>query len=258
MRVKEGVKNLDGTDFSAGAFGRKIAHVNQTLVGIYNDDDQNAANRVAVGRLLQQMRKWIIPQMMRRFEGKRTVGDIGKEEEGYYRTLWRVVGDLKKAEFNVAKEWGSLNNEEKANVRRAVTEIAQITALWMMLQVISSGDKDPDRVWALKFAEYMLNREVHELGFLAPTPLMAQEAIKTVQSPFVVASALGDIAHVGVVAMNPTNWVEEVESGSYKGYTRMEAAVLKSPLPPITWYKQINKIYEDLDAGTKFYAKDFR
>ena len=107
---------------------------------------------------------------------------------------------MRKAEFNVSKEWDSLNNEEKSNVRRAVTEIAQITALWIMLQVISSGDKDPDRVWALKFAEYMLNREVHELGFLAPTPLMAQEAIKTVQSPFVVASALGDIAHVGVVA----------------------------------------------------------
>lgn len=258
MRVREGVKNLDGTEFSVSNFGRNIAHINHTLVGTYNDEDQNAANRVAVGRLLQQMRKWIIPQMMRRFEGKRTVADTGKEEEGYYRTFGRFIWDLRKAQFNVVKEWDGLTFEEKANMRRATTELLQITALWLMLQFVNSGTKDPDRCWALKFAEYMLNREVHELGFLAPTPLMAQETIKTVQSPFVVASALGDIAHVAVVAMNPQNWIEEVENGKYEGYTRMEAAVLKSPLPPITWYKQINKMFDDLDAGTRFYSRDFR
>ena len=258
MKVKDGVKNLDGTDFSVGDFTREIAHVNHTLVGIYNDEDQNAANRVAVGRLLQQMRKWILPQMMRRFESKRMISDIGKEEEGYYRTMWRFLGDLRKAGFNLTQEWDSLSTEERANVRRGALEIAQITALWILLQFISGGDKDPDRCWAAKFGEYMLNREVHELGFLAPTPLMASEAIKTVQSPFVVASALGDCAKVLNVALVPRNWVEEVESGNYKGYSRVTAAVLKAPIPPITYYKQINKIWEDLDAGTKFYAKDFR
>ena len=258
MRVKEGVKNLDGTDFSVGQFTRTIAHVNHTLVGIYNDEDQNAANRVAVGRLMQQMRKWIIPQMMRRFESKRFISDIGKEEEGYYRTFGRFIADARKAQFNLIKEWDNLNNEEKANVRRAVTELLQISALWILLQCLSSGAKDPDKCWAAKFAEYMLNREIHELGFLAPTPLMAQEAIKTIQSPFVVASALGDIAHIGVVAMNPNNWVEEVQSGKYEGYTRVAAAVMKAPIPPITYYKQVNKIFEDLDAGTRFYARDFK
>ena len=87
---------------------------------------------------------------------------------------------------------------------------------------------------------------------------MAQEVIKTVQSPFAMASALGDVAHIGVVAMNPQNWVEEVQSGSYKGHTRVTAAILKAPIPPITYYKQIHKIMDDLDAGTRFYAKDFR
>lgn len=258
MRVKEGVKNLDGTDFSVGNFARKIAHVNHTLVGIYNDEDQNAANRVAVGRLLQQMRKWILPQMMRRFQSKRMNLDLGKEEEGYYRTFLRFLNDARKAQFNVVAEWGNLNNEERANVRRAVTEYTQLLALVLMLNFVNSGAKDPDRCWALKFAEYMLNREVHELGFLTPTPLMLSEGIKTVQSPFVVASALGDIAKIANVAMFRSNWVEEVESGTYEGYTRLEAAILKAPIPPITFYKQINKIYEDLDAGTKFYAKDFR
>lgn len=258
MRVKEGVKNLDGTDFSAGHFSRTIARVNHTLVGTYNDEDQNAANRVAVGRLLQQMRKWILPQMMRRFESKRTILDLGKEEEGYYRTFWRFLGDVRRAEYNIISQWDSMTFEEKANVRRAVTELLQITSLFVLLQFISGGDKDPDRCWAAKFAEYMLNREVHELGFLAPTPLMASEAIKTVQSPFVVASALGDMAKVINVALVPRNWVDEVESGAYKGRTRVSAALLKAPIPPITYIKQINKIWEDLDAGTRFYAKDFR
>lgn len=69
------------------------------------------------------MRKWIIPQMMRRFESKRFISDIGKEEEGYYRTFGRFIADARKAQFNLIKEWDNLNNEEKANVRRAVTEL---------------------------------------------------------------------------------------------------------------------------------------
>jgi hypothetical protein len=47
------IKELDGTPLDVGAFGRQVATVNHGLFGIYNDEDANAANRVAMGRLLQ-------------------------------------------------------------------------------------------------------------------------------------------------------------------------------------------------------------
>ena len=60
--------NLDGTKFDVSKFGRRIAHINHTLFGVYNEEDANAANRVALGRLLMQYRKWMKPLFNRRFQ----------------------------------------------------------------------------------------------------------------------------------------------------------------------------------------------
>ena len=267
MKVKDEAIELDdkGNEvgaFDAGAFGRKIAHINHTIVGIYNDEDQNAANRVALGRLALQMRKWIWPQMMRRFQSKRTIVDIGKEEEGYYRTAGRLVKDIWKSGFKITAEWDKLNDSEKANIRRAITEIAQTYALWLIVSLIGSGVKDPDRSWAAKFAEYMLHREVHELGFLTPGPMMLTEGYKTVTSPFVAASAANKLAQAMMTTMWPGNWFpdddELIQSGRYEGHSYIYKRWAELPLPPFTQLRQIDKFFDDLDTGTKYYSKDYK
>lgn len=267
MIIKPGAIELDENgkelgEFSATAFGRKIAHINHTIAGIYNDDDQNAANRVMIGRLAQQMRKWIIPQMMRRFQSKRNILDIGREEEGYYRTAFRLGKDLWKSGFKITAEWDKLNNSEKANIRRAITEIAQTYALWLLVGFMGSGIKDPDRSWFAKFAEYMLNREVHELGFLTPGPFMLTEGYKTVTSPFVAASAANKLSQAILTTMNPFNWFPDdddlIKSGRYEGHSYIYKRWAELPLPPFTQIRQIEKFVDDLDTGTKFYAKDYK
>ena len=262
MRMKPGTKNLDGSDFSATAFAREIAHINHTLMGIYNDEDQNAANRVMVGKLAQQMRKWIIPQMMRRFQSKRTILDIGREEEGYYRTAYRLAKDVWKSGFKITSEWDKLSKADRANCRRAFTEIAQTYALWLLVTMLGSGVKDPDRSWAAKFAEYMLNREVHELGFLTPGHLMLTEGYKTVTSPMVCLSAANSLAQAIATTANPSNWFpdesELIQSGPYKGYSHLQKRWAQLPLPPMTQWRQIEKFLDDLDTGTKYYSKDYK
>lgn len=262
MRVKPNAKNLDGTDFNAGQFAREIAHINHTIAGIYNDDDQNAANRVVIGRLALQMRKWIIPQMMRRFQSKRVIMDIGREEEGYYRTAVRLAKDVWKSGFKISSEWDKLNDSEKANVRRALTEIAQTFSLWLLCTCLGSGVKDPDRSWAMKFAEYMLHREVHELGFLTPGPMMLTEGYKTVTSPFVAASAANKLSQAMLTTINPVNWFpdddELIKSGRYEGHSYLYKRWAELPLPPFTQFRQIEKFVDDLDTGTKYYAKDYK
>ena len=267
MRVKEGTKAIDDKgniigDFDAKQFGREIAHINHTIVGIYNDDDQNAANRVALGRLAQQMRKWIVPQMMRRFQAKRTILDIGREEEGYYRTAFRLAKDVWKAGFKIPSEWDKLNKSEKANVIRAITEIVQTYALWILATTIGSGIKDPDKSWAAKFAEYMLHRETHELGFLTPGPLMLTEGFKTVTSPFVAASAANKVAQAMLTTINPTNWFpdddELIKSGRYEGHGYLYKRWAELPLPPFTQFRQIDKFFDELETGSKYYSKDYK
>ena len=286
MQVKPGAIEIDekGNEvgpFNTGAFSRKVAHINHTLVGIYNDDDQNAANRVAIGRLAQQMRKWIIPQMMRRFQGKRTILDIGREEEGYYRTFGRTVWndinfredafyvtaykmakDLAISPYKIISQWDKLNDSEKANMRRAMTELGQTFALWLIVSLVGSGVKDPDRSWAAQFAEYMANRELHELGFLTPGPMMFTEGYKTITSPFVAASSANSIAQAVLTSVNPKNWFpsddELIQSGAYKGHSHLYKRWAQVPLPPMTQFRQIDKFLDDLDTGTKYYARDYK
>ena len=262
MRVKEGTVNLDGSAFDVGAFSREIAHINHTIAGIYNDDDQNAANRVTIGRLAQQMRKWIIPQMMRRFQSKRTIVDIGKEEEGYYRTTLALARDLWKSGFKFTSEWDKLNDSERANVRRAITEMLQTYGLWILVTCIGSGIKDPDRSWALKFAEYMMHREVHELGFLTPGPMMLTEGYKTVTSPFVAASAANKLSQAILTTMWPGNWFpdddELIKSGRYEGHSHIYKRWMEVPLPPMPQMRQVEKFLDDLDTGTKYYSRDYK
>lgn len=267
MKIKDGAIELDdkGNEigvFSATAFARKIAHINHTIAGIYNDEDQNAANRVILGRLAQQMRKWIWPQMMRRFQSKRMIMDIGREEEGYYRTTLRLAKDIWKSEFKIKSEWDKLNDSEKANVYRALTEMAQSYGLWLLVSILGSGVKDPDRSWAAKLAEYMLHREVHELGFLTLGPMMLTEGYKTITSPFVSASAANKIAQCMLTTMWPGNWFpdddELIQSGRYKGHSHIYKRWAELPLPPFTQWRQVEKFFDDLDTGTKYYSRDYK
>jgi hypothetical protein len=188
--------------------------------------------------------------------------DIGREEEGYYRTAGRLAMDLWKSGFKITAEWEKLSDSEKANVRRALTEMAQTYAIWLLVTMLGSGVKDPDRIWAAKFAEYMLHREVHELGFLTPGPMMLTEGYKTVTSPFVAASAANKLSQALVTTINPATWLDYddniIKSGRYEGHSYLYKRWAELPLPPFTQFRQIDKFFDDLDTGTKYYAKDYK
>jgi hypothetical protein len=188
--------------------------------------------------------------------------DIGREEEGYYRTLNGFAYDLWKSGFKITAEWDKLSDSEKANIRRALTEIAQTYSLWILTTCVGNKAKDPDRNWALKFAEYMMHREVHELGFLTPGPMMLTEGYKTVTSPFVAASAANKLAQAMLTTINPANWFPEddelIQSGRYQGHSYIYKRWAELPLPPFTQWRQIEKFMDDLDTGTKYYAKDYK
>jgi hypothetical protein len=170
--------------------------------------------------------------------------------------------DVWKGGFKIAAEWDKLNESEKANCRRALTEMIQTYSLWLLVTCLGSGVKDPERSWAMKMAEYMANREVHELGFLTPGHMMLTEGYKTITSPMVCLSAANSIALAIQATMNPANWFEDedelIQSGPYKGHSHLYKRWAQVPLPPMTQWRQINKFIEDLDTGTKYYSRDYK
>lgn len=253
------ITDLEGKPFDVEAFSRKIAKVNQACFGIYNEEDSNAANRVALGKLLQQYRKWMKPLFNRRFQAVQRDLTTGTWEEGYYRTLFRIMGQLKRGEIQLGQILGGnskLTVEEQQNIKRALTEVAQFIALYALAHFIDWPD-DKKRPWALKLAEYSCKRLSHELGSLVPTPVMAQELLKTVQKPLPSVTVPIDLINLIRSTYSPDAYTDIIKSGPYKGLNRVEKNLLKAPLPGVSQWRQINKFVGDVDTSIDFFARPY-
>ena len=250
------ITDLEGNPFDVAKFSRKVAHINQTCFGIYNDDDANAANRVAMGRLLQQYRKWMKIQYNRRFQAAQ--GNLATDswEEGYYRTVGRMLNQWIRGGVQLSEQWDNMTTEERANIKRAITEMVQFFAVWALANWIEWPD-DKKRPWALKLAEYSSKRLAHELGGLAPSTIMPQELLKTVKSPIPATTVVQNSFNLINSAIDPTDWVDEIQSGPYKGMSTLEKNILKAPIPGVAQYRQIDKFIGDLDNSIGYYARPY-
>lgn len=259
LALPEGTTDSNGNPISIGSeamakFSRKMLHVNQSLFGIYNDDDANAANRVAVGRMIMQYRKWMKAQYNKRFQAGQQSLALGQWEEGYYRTAFRFINELARGKFQVASQWDNLTPHEKANVRRAMTEMIQTLAVWLLANVVEWSD-DKDRPWAAKLAEYTSKRAVHELGNLTPSTIMVTELLATVKSPAASLSLIGDVTRFAGSCVDPRDWTNEIQSGPYKDWSTWEKNFYKLPLPVLSQYKQVNKFVDEIDTSLQYYAR---
>lgn len=250
------ITDLQGNPFDAAAFSRKVAHINHTCFGIYNDDDANAANRVAMGRLLQQYRKWMKIQYNRRFQGGQYNLATKSWEEGYYRTVGRILNQWVRGGVQLSAQWDNMTSEERANVKRAITEMVQFFAVWALANWIEWPD-DKDRPWALKLAEYSSKRLAHELGGLAPSTVMPQELLKTVKSPIPSVTVVQNTFNLINSAVDPTDWNNEISSGPYKGMSNLQKNFIKAPIPGVAQYRQIDKFIGELDNSIGYYARPY-
>jgi len=247
------ITDLEGNKFNINDFQRRVAKVNQYCFGIYNEEDMNMASRVSLGRLAQQYRKWMTIQYSRRFRGGHTNITTGTYDEGYYRTLGRYLMELKEGEFRLKAVYNSLTKEEQYNIKRALTELAQLAAIFAIVHFIQWPD-DKKRPWALKMVEYSAKRLLHETGGLAPTPIMIQEAIKTVSNPIPATSVVKDMYNAIKYTFSPEGY-EELKSGPYKGMTKMQSKWLRTPIPGVRAYRQVDK-FLGIDYMTRFYERD--
>lgn len=256
MRLPEGTTGADGKPFDIGKFGRKIAHVNQSLFGIYNTEDRNAAQRVIMGRLLLQYRNWMKPQFNRRFQRGQFNLDTQSWEEGYYRTSGRILRGLIRGQYQLGAVWQELKPEERANVKRAITEMLQLCIVMLLAEFIKWPD-DKDRPWAIKLAEYTSRRLEHELGTLAPSPMMLQEMLKTIKSPVASITQVQNLINLFSSLSDPRDWNNEIESGRYKGMSTLEKNLLKSGLPGFAQFRQLDRLIYDIDNSIIYYARPY-
>lgn len=248
------ITDLDGNPFNFKKFGRRIADVNHDLFGIYNDDDSNAANRVALGRLAQQYRKWMKVQYNRRFQANQYSVTLDDWKEGYYVTLGRVSMQLLRGMFQMEAKGHKLEDFEKQNIRRALWEIFQFVAVCLVCRFVEWPD-DKDRPWFTKLAEYACRRLKHELGGLTPSTIMPQELLKTVKTPFPSLGVVQNGFNLVNSLLTPEDYFNTIQSGPYKGMNNVEKNFIKAPLPILPQVRQIQRFTGDLDTSIMYYVR---
>ena len=256
MILPKDTTDLEGKKFNLSQWSRKVLDVNQKLFGIYNDDDANAANRVIMGRLLQQYRKWIKPQYNKRFQAAQQNLALGQVEEGYYRTLARLVKEVVRGQVQLSALSNELTDHEKANLKRCLVEFIQWLAVYGLVNWVDWPD-DKNRPWAMKYAEYAATRLAHELGGLAPSPTLVDEMLKNVKNPVPSIGVLVDLNNFIRSAFTPSDYFDELQSGPYKGMSTFEKNFMKAPFYGIRQYKQIQKFTKELDNSILYYTRPY-
>lgn len=247
LQVKKGYTKQDGSQFTNEdtiRLTRRIAGLNQRMNGVYNKQDRNALQKLALGRMAMMFRKWMPVSVVRRFQKAEYNNDLDSWAEGYYNTMWRFVKtitkDLKSAQLSIGAHWNELTELEKGNMRRGITELAQVLVISILMTALDHlGDKD--RPWAQKMAALQLRRLRTETGVLTPTPWMFQEGLKIIQSPAAGVNTIQGLLNLADL-FQPWNWDEIMQSGRYKGQPRIIKTIMDSPLVPMnrTVYRGLN------------------
>ena len=253
--IKEGVTDQDGKAVDNRYFTsvtKKIRGINNKLYGIYNQEDKNAMQSRAVGRLLMMYRNWMRPLWLKRYGVERYNYDTGTFEEGYYRTLWNFMNtlrkNLKKGELDIVKQWHNLDDAQKSNIYRGLAEIATFLSLMGIIATLKGTPDDDDKDdWLTEYITYSIIRLKADLGSLMPGPTMLDEGLRLFDNPFAAVKVLKNTRQL-LNLFDPDVWTTEIDQGIYKGYTKAEKIMLQ----PVPFIRQFQNLF-DPEEPTRWY-----
>lgn len=260
MKIKEGVQDLDGKPIDIFKHTEKIKQINIHLFGAYNKEDSNALNRIALGKLALQYRKFIMPTLKKMYGKRRFNVLLDREDEGYFRTFTGYVltstVSLHKNKMSFIAEYRKLSDWEKANIRRAISNLAIFGILsGFSLLAFGAGGDDDDTAGDNVYIEYFVRRLHHEIGFFTPSFTMLSEIRKQIENPIPSFVALDNVINLLQSLVFPTDWNKVITRGPYEGMTVLQKNFYRAPLPIISQYKQIDRFLNDMESSILFYRK---
>ena len=167
--------------------------------------------------------------------------DLQAWTEGYYvttgRFMWQLAKELREGQFAIAANWNNLTKTEKANIKRAATEVGHFLIIAAFLGLMD-WDDNKNRPWLQKMIEYQARRLYTEIGTQVPGPQMVGEALKILKSPAAGINTVESVLDM-VGLLNPMNYEtfagEDaiIQSGRFKGDSRATKLWFESPLIPM-------------------------
>lgn len=283
LSLKEGYTKADGTPITfedEKRFSKLVAGMNFELQGIYNLDDKSAVQQYAFGALIIMYRKWIAPALKRRYAGVSYNLLKDDYQEGYHRTLFRVVKeslvdaknqvteeqgsmallniiqDMKALKSALLLNWSKLTDYEKSNIWRALSELGIVSGLYLTVALVGkippTDDEGRPLEWWEKTVISQLFRLRTEIGSQAPTPMLVDEAMHLLKSPFAAIQPLQNAINAFELLL-PSNYMTEIKSGRYKGHVK--AYKYFRELPIISMFKKVDN-FIDPSPLIQYYKND--
>lgn len=270
--LKEGVTKLDGSEFSIydtkgvsdlESFTRKFMHISHMCNGVYNNEDSAKWQRYTGGQLIGMYRKWIAPMWYKRMNQLNYNIDTGELDEGYYRTLVRVlsnrISNVRTKGIASIFTKGDLQDFELKNLRRAAIEMAMYVLLLYATRLMKATMKNKKHKCSYMYnlAYYFAVRTMTEVGALNPVGIVG-ETVRIMQSPTAVLPVINNTLSLASCVLEP--WYafgfdedDLVKSGKYKGMSEIERVFAKLKLDPYNNLKWKWYAFTHPEEAVRFY-----
>jgi len=215
IKVKSEYKDTVSNDL-INEFRERVVGVNHEAQGIYNPQDKGVIENKMIGQMLMQFRHWMIPGWNRRFAStKNTYWNERRQvmQVGDYMSFWKLITipfnkenkqkwkDEQKDVIEIARSiingytnyltnaklyWNTLNEYEKAGVRKTMLEMTALMGtilILMALRKIGEGDDDKKDNKYINFLMYELDAQRTELLTYTPFYGWINEGTKIMASP---------------------------------------------------------------------------
>ena len=129
--------------------------------------------------------------------------------------------------------------------KRALTELNTFTVLIAANSFLLSDWDDKKNPWIMRNLAYLSRRLQTEVGAMAPTPLIFDEAFKILKSPMAGIDPAEGLLNFIWDVVNPWHWGLEtdfmglgdeerlIKSGKYKDHSKLYKSFMNSPFLPM-------------------------
>lgn len=233
---------------------RKIRQCNLQTHGGMSAEHKGVLSRNIAGKAVLNFRQWMIEHYSRRYRKAHFNAVTGQMEEGYYQTAWNLIKNMYKhwrgLELDYAAKYSDLQDYQKANVKKAISETAIIIAL-TLLDILGAFDPaaaDDDDDWLYKMYCYQMKRLLLDETGSYPTGI-PNEGLTILNSPIPGLNTInGFLYPIRGIINGDIN--ETIQKGPYKGWNKYLRNVYKYTIPFV--YKIDNTIRMDKSMFTIF------
>ena len=224
----------------------RIQEVNHKSLSNFGEVDKGEIHKYVAGRFLMQFRQWMPKFYMERFKGKRYNMQTDEWEEGYYKTYLSFIGSLMKdaihLKFNISTKWDQLEDYQKENIIKALSESSTMLALGGVIRFAGEPEKEDPAL--LKYINLIAMRTYTDITAGMPSLQMAESIFTLIKTPVAASTSLDNILNL----LDLQLMFEEIENGRFEGWSRWQKSLYYS-IPFVKNYDRLIGLLRDDDLS---------